>query len=82
MGDAITGRVIGEKYRVTGLLRSGRMGDIYVGRSLDTNELVQVKLLDPSLFGEAEAIKRFERETRITRKIDHPCTLVVMRLCN
>jgi serine/threonine-protein kinase len=77
MSEPITGRVIGDKYRITGLLRAGRMGDIYVGRSLDTNERVQLKLLDPELFGEKEAVRRFERETRITLKIDHPCTLVV-----
>ncbi len=76
--DNVTGLVIHGKYRITGFLRHGRMGDIFVARRTDNNERVQVKLLDPSLFGEAEAIARFERETRVTSTLNHPCTLVVL----
>jgi len=76
--DNVTGMVIDEKYRITGLLRQGRMGDVYVARRTDNNDRVQVKLLDPSLFDEPEAKKRFERETRVTSTLNHPCTLVVL----
>jgi len=76
--DNVTGLVIDGKYKITGFLRHGRMGDIFVARRTDNNDRVQVKLLDPSLFGEAEAIKRFERETRVTSTLNHPCTLVVL----
>lgn len=73
----ITGRVVGEKYRITGYQRAGRMGELYVARRVDTNELVTIKMLDPALFGEKEAVRRFERETRITSQLDNSCTLVV-----
>lgn len=73
----ITGRIVGGKYRITGYQRSGRMGELYVARRVDTNELVTIKMLDPALFGEKEAVKRFERETRITSQLDNSCTLVV-----
>ena len=75
--QTITGRLIANKFKVTGLQRSGRMGDVYVARRIDTNAMVSIKMLDPALFGEQEAKKRFEREARITLRLDHPCTLVV-----
>lgn len=73
----MTGRVIAGAYRITGFQRAGRMGDIFMARRLENNEVVSIKLMDPSLFGETEAIRRFERETRITKKLHHPCSLVV-----
>jgi serine/threonine protein kinase len=76
--DNVTGLVINGKYKITGLLRQGRMGDIYVARRVDNNDRVQLKLLDPNLFNEPEAKKRFERETRVTSTLNHPCTLVVL----
>ncbi|NCG22079.1 MAG: protein kinase, partial [Rhodobacterales bacterium] len=75
--ETITGRLIAKKFKVTGLQRSGRMGDVYVARRIENNARVSIKILDPALFGEQEAKKRFEREARITLRLDHPCTLVV-----
>lgn len=74
----LTGRVVGGVYRITGFQRPGRMGDIYVGRRVDNNDIVSIKMLDPAMFGETEAIRRFERETRITTKLNHPCSLNVL----
>lgn len=78
MSDTITGSVIADRYRVTGFLRSGRMGDIYVARRTDDDRKVSVKVLDPGLFDNEEAVKRFEREAKVTRTIDHPCSTRVL----
>lgn len=78
MSESITGSVVADRYRVTGFLRSGRMGDIYVARRLDDDRKVSIKVLDPGLFDNEEAVKRFERETRVTRTIDHPCSMRVL----
>jgi serine/threonine protein kinase len=78
MSDNITGSVIAERYRVTGFLRSGRMGDIYVARRVEDDRKVAVKVLDPGLFDNDEAVKRFEREAKVTRTIDHPCSTRVL----
>lgn len=78
MADTITGSVIADRYRITGLMRAGRMGDIYVARRADDGRRVCVKLLDPTLFHNAEAVKRFERESKVTRRIDHPCSMRVL----
>ena len=77
LSDTITGKIIGGRYRITGFQRSGRMGDVFVGRRIDTDEIVSVKMLDPAMFDNTEAVKRFERETKITRRLDSPCTLVL-----
>lgn len=76
--DTVTGQTIAGRYTITGYLRSGRMGDIYVARRVDDNERVAVKLLDPALFDQPEAISRFERETAVTRELRHPCTMKVV----
>jgi serine/threonine protein kinase len=78
MSDTITGSLIADRYRVTGFLRAGRMGDIYVARRTGDERKVAVKVLDPGLFGNEEAVKRFEREAKITLAIDHPCSTRVL----
>jgi len=78
MADTITGSTIADRYRITGLLRAGRMGDIYVARRADDGRRVCVKLLDPGLFHNDEAVKRFQRESKVTRRIDHPCSMRVL----
>jgi len=78
MVDTITGTTIADRYRITGLIRPGRMGDVYVARRADDGRRVCVKLLDPGLFHNDEAVKRFERESKVTRRIDHPCSMRVL----
>ncbi len=78
MSDTITGTTIAARYRITGLLRPGRMGDVYLARRIEDGALVCVKLLDPAFFDQQERVRRFERELRITRSIQHPATLAVL----
>lgn len=72
MKKQITGTVIDGRYKVTGYLRDGRMGNVYVGRRLEDQAMVAIKMLDPSLFEQEEAIRRFEREVRVQSRIQHP----------
>ncbi|MEN0066025.1 MAG: serine/threonine-protein kinase [Myxococcota bacterium] len=78
MSDTITGTTIAGRYHVTGLYRPGRMGDTYLARRIEDDALVFVKLLDPAYFDQQERVRRFERELRITRSIQHPATLSVL----
>ncbi len=78
MSDTITGSTIADRYRVTGLLRPGRMGDIFVARRVTDGARVCVKLLDPALFDNEEAVRRFDRESKVTRRLDHPCSMRVL----
>lgn len=77
MSKQITGTVIDGRYKVTGYLRDGRMGNIYVARRIEDQAMVAMKMLDPSLFGQEEAIRRFEREVRVQSRITHPNSTAV-----
>ena len=78
MSDTITGTMVADRYRITGYLRSGRMGDIYVARRLEDGRRVSIKLLDQALFYNPEAVKRFARESKIARTIEHPASMKVL----
>ncbi|MCA9569551.1 MAG: serine/threonine protein kinase, partial [Myxococcales bacterium] len=77
MSKQITGTVIDGRYKVTGYLRDGRMGNVYVARRLEDQAMVAMKMLDPSLFEQEEAIRRFEREVRVQSRIAHPNSTLV-----
>lgn len=77
MSKQITGTVLDGRYKVTGYLRDGRMGNVYVARRLADQAMVAIKLLDPSLFGQEEAMRRFEREVRVQSRISHPNSTAV-----
>ncbi len=77
MAQQITGTVIADRYKITGYLRDGRMGNVYVARRLEDNAMFAVKMLDRALFGEEEAMRRFEREIRVQSRIQHPNSMHV-----
>lgn len=72
MSNKITGQVLGGRYKITGYLREGRIGNMYVARRLEDNAMFSVKLLDAALNDNEEARRRFEREIRVQSKIQHP----------
>jgi len=67
-----TGAMIADRYRVGRHVGDGRMGEVYVGKDLETNERVALKLLHKPLCAVEEQVARFEREFRLTSQIDHP----------
>ncbi|MCB9677681.1 MAG: serine/threonine protein kinase [Alphaproteobacteria bacterium] len=79
MSNPITGSVIGGgAFKVTGFLRQGAMGDVYVGRRVEDDQRVSIKLLDPGALGDAEVVQRFRQELEVSRTIDHVNTLRVL----
>src|SRR4051812_38144070 len=58
-----------DAFEIVRHLASGGMGDVYVARHTETDELVALKLLgEPS----AAAAVRFQREARLVAKLVHP----------
>jgi serine/threonine-protein kinase len=53
-------------------LGSGAMGAVYRGRHADTGAKVAIKVVAPGLVSNANALKRFKRETSILKQLDHP----------
>lgn len=67
-----TGALLADRYRVGRHVGDGRMGEVYVGKDLETNERVALKLLHKPLCEVDEQVARFEREFRLTSQIEHP----------
>ena len=80
MGDAIEddlpsvaiGEVIGEKYRVEGLIGSGAMGSVYRAHRLGLGAKVAIKVLRPERLDDASAERRFYLEAKSTSRLQSP----------
>lgn len=77
-GQDLVGTTLVDKYQLIELAREGRFGDFWTAKRLADDRKVQVKLLKPSLFMDGEAIRRFQRETRVMANFDHPNVLRVL----
>jgi hypothetical protein len=76
MAQLNTGALIAG-YRVDGLAGRGGMGVVYRATQLSLGRTVALKLIAPTLAGDAHFRERFERESRLAAAIDHPNVLPV-----
>jgi eukaryotic-like serine/threonine-protein kinase len=66
------------KYRLTHIIGSGGMGDVYVGEDVGIGRQVAVKVMraEPSSYPEEDALKHgerlFQREMKAVAMLDHP----------
>lgn len=67
VADVLVGR-----YRLEEKVGEGGMGTVFVAHDQELDRKVAVKLLAASLMHDAEVLERFEREARLTAKLDHP----------
>lgn len=67
VGDVLSGR-----YRLESKLGEGGMGTVWVAHDQELDRKVALKLLAKALVEDAEVVERFEREGRLTAKLDHP----------
>ena len=65
-------RTIEGRYRLDRLLGKGGMGAVYAATDLRLRRRVAVKLLTGSMFGDPEALHRFEREAQAAARLQHP----------
>ena len=70
------GQVLGERYRVIGLLGQGGMAAVYCGHDRTLDRLVAVKQLRPDPLASEKSIQQarqqFLREAQILATLDHP----------
>jgi len=70
-------RTLEGKYRLERLLGKGGMGAVYEASDLRLGRRVAVKVMIGRLFGDKEALRRFEREARASARLNHPNIIVV-----
>jgi len=70
-GRALIGRIVADRYKVTGLLGEGGMGAVYVAEHLLIGRTVAIKRLHPELAADAKSVARFQREARAAASTGH-----------
>jgi serine/threonine protein kinase len=78
VGKDLSGTVLVGKYKLTAKAREGRFGEFWKAIRVADSCEVMVKLLKPELFMDGEAIRRFQRETRVMANFQHPNVLRVL----
>jgi serine/threonine protein kinase len=66
------GRVVKGKYKIYDEVGAGSFATVYLGRNLDTNEIVAIKVLSRQYTSETRYIERFRREAGLAERLQHP----------
>jgi predicted Ser/Thr protein kinase len=66
------GSLLGDRYRVIGLLGQGGMGEVYRATDLTLNQPVALKFLPEATAHDDRLLERFHGEVRIARQVSHP----------
>jgi serine/threonine-protein kinase len=66
------GEIVGDRYRIAGLLGRGGMGEVYRADDLKLGQAVALKFLPRALADDPAARERFHGEVRLARQVSHP----------
>lgn len=70
-------RTIDSRYRLDKLIGKGGMGAVYEALDTRLNRRVAIKILIGSMFGNRQALSRFEREAQASARLNHPNIIAV-----
>ncbi len=68
----LVGQVIADRYAIVKKLGEGGMGAVYRGEHVKMGRLSAIKVMNPAMAADPEAISRFNREALNASKISHP----------
>src|SRR5947209_10389418 len=71
------GRVFLGRYETIRLLGEGGMGRVYLARQLDLGRQVVVKIMHDHIAADPKFRERFQRETLLTARFQHPYAVTV-----
>lgn len=74
--EAFSAKQFGQ-YRLSRLLGSGGMGEVYVGEHLLLKRPCAIKVIKPQQASDPKMLERFEREVRSTAKLTHWNTVAI-----
>lgn len=66
------GQVFKGKYKIYDEVGSGGFATVYLGRNLDTNEIVAIKVLSRQYTSDPRYVERFRREAGLAERLRHP----------
>lgn len=70
--------IMGEAYRVITLIEQGGFAEVYRVKGVKSGHSFAMKILMPALTYDRETLKRFEREIKILKTLDHPNVIKVV----
>ncbi|MFN2456321.1 MAG: protein kinase, partial [Pyrinomonadaceae bacterium] len=70
-------RTIENRYRLERLIGKGGMGAVYEATDTRINRTVAVKIVSGAMFGNRDALRRFEREAQTAGRLQHPNIITV-----
>ncbi len=73
-------RALAGQFSLERLLGRGGMGTVYLGREVELDREVAIKVLPPALAAQAEVRERFLREARTAARLSHPNIVPVHRV--
>ena len=76
--DPRIGRVLQERYRITGIIAAGGMGIVYRGERVGLGKVVAIKFLHASMARDPLVARRFEVEARAMSRLCHPNCIGVL----
>ncbi len=71
-GSDLVGSIIAERYHVMRKLGEGGMGQVYLAEHVKMGRKSAVKVMNPGMTQDADAISRFNREAANASRINHP----------
>src|SRR6266576_3480616 len=77
--DSLVGETIGH-YRISESIGAGGMGEVYLATDVVAGRKAALKLLPARFTGDADRLKRFEREARAVVGLNHPNILTVYEI--
>lgn len=66
------GTLLAQRYRISGRLGKGGMGEVYKATDLLVGQPVALKFLPEELAGNEGMLERFRNEVRLARQVSHP----------
>src|SRR5438128_5942029 len=77
--DLLVGQTFGH-YKISKRIGSGGMGEVYLATDVTAGRKAALKLLPMRFTGDAERLKRFEREARAVVGLNHPNVVTVYEI--
>lgn len=71
-GEFVAGTILASRYRITGLLGKGGMGEVYKAEDIKLSQTVALKFLPDHMERNADVLERFHAEVRTARQVSHP----------